>query len=129
MSANNTYHEGLLYLIYLIISADNIIDKREIKALHKIRELEEVPENIYNDFMENIENETERSIYSKGIDLISRCSLAQKKRAFAWLYKIAEVDGNVHIKEVRFLLYSFKKADIEFMEIVDAAEQLPKLTI
>jgi len=40
-------------------------------------------------------------------------------KAFVTLYKISEIDGRVHVKEVRLLLYSIKMTGIEFDDVVE----------
>jgi hypothetical protein len=50
------------------------------------------------------------------------CSDEEKLRAFVHLYKLSEADGQVHVKEVRLLLYSIRMAKIEFNEVVANAK-------
>ncbi len=121
------YHRGLLYLIHLIISADGVIDEDELYALESIQKHENASDSIYDEFMDDVENLSEREIYEKGIDLISECTVAHQTRAFAWLIKLSESDGEVHPKEVRFLLYSVKKAGVNFDDVVEIAKTLPSL--
>jgi hypothetical protein len=68
---------------------------------------------------------TEREAYSKGLDHLTHCNDDEKLRVFATLYRLSEVDGRVHAKEIRLLLYSLKTAGIEFNEVVDFAKQHP----
>ena len=127
MDNKTRYHNGLLYLIHLIISADDVIDEDELYALEAIQQKEKMPDEIYDDFMEDIDNLTEREIYDKAIENISECSVEDQIRAFAWLMKISESDGEVHPKEVRFLLYSVKRAGIDFDSVMAKAKELPSL--
>ena len=54
--------------------------------------------------------------------MILHLKLSQEKlNAFVHLYKLSEVDGSVHVKEVRLLLYSIKMAGIEFNDVVERA--------
>jgi len=122
MPFSENYHNGLLYLAHLVISADGIIDENELQALQTIKEREGVSDEVFAAYKQDVQTMKERDIYQKAIDLISTCEDAEKLRAFCWLYKISEVDGSVHVKEVRFLLYSVKRADVEFDEVVAAAK-------
>ena len=127
MQERNKYHYGLLYLIHLIIDADGVIDEGELKGLETIIREENMAEGIYKDFIEEIGLCTEREIYNRGIDMISTCSITEQKRAFSWLMKISGSDGEIHAKEIRFLLYSVKKAGLEWDEIMEGAKDLPEL--
>ena len=127
MEDRNNYHFGLLYMIHLIIDADGVIDEGELKALETIINVEGMRDGIYKEFIEEIGLSNERQIYHRGIELMSSCTKEQQKRAFSWLMKISESDGHIHAKEIRFLLYSVKKAGIEFNDVVNGAKALPEL--
>jgi hypothetical protein len=120
---NTNYQFGLLYLVHLLISADGVIDEHEKASLLRIKEHEGIPDTIFNEFANTIQSLKEREIFHKGIELINHCTHAEKIRTFVILYKLSEVDGHVHIKEIRFLLYSIKLSDIEFNELVFEAGQ------
>ena len=47
--------------------------------------------------------------------------------AFVILYKMSEVDGRVHVKEIKLLLYSIKLAGIEFDDVVNLAKVTPSI--
>ncbi len=125
MSFSENYHNGLLYLAHLIIAADGHIDENELKALQTIKEKEGISDEVFDAYKRDVETMKERDLYQKSIDLISTCNDAERLRAFCWLYKISEVDGSVHVKEVRFLLYSVKRANVEFDDVVAMAKEFP----
>lgn len=124
---NPNYHLGLLCLAHLLISADGVIDEIETDALEMIRQREKISESLYKEFETIITVKKERELYQKGIDLINCCSDEEKLKVFAMLYKLSEVDGRVHVKEIRLLLYSIKLARIEFDDVVQKALTLPPL--
>ncbi|MFO7259333.1 MAG: hypothetical protein DIU61_016665, partial [Bacteroidota bacterium] len=64
-------------------------------------------------------------LYNRGIALINECTRDEKLSIFATLYKMSEVDGRVHQKEIKLLLYSIESAGIEFDEVVNAAKSTP----
>ncbi|MDH5380261.1 MAG: hypothetical protein OEW75_05375 [Cyclobacteriaceae bacterium] len=128
MSEYSNYHRGLLYMIHLLISADNVIDEGELRALEAIQKLENMPLEIYRTFIKEVDGMEERKIYEKGIDMISLCTEEEQIKAFSWLLKISESDGQVHAKEVRFLFYSAKKAGIGINDVIEAAKKLPSLS-
>jgi hypothetical protein len=43
------------------------------------------------------------------------------------LYKLSEVDGRVHVKEIKLLLYSIKLTGVEFEDLVLKAMATPPL--
>lgn len=124
MTPPKTYQLGLLYLVHLLVSADGVIDETEKKALNKVKGKENIPDSVFTEFEKQIAAKTEREIYQEGIELINHCSDEEKLNAFVHLYKASEVDGRVHVKEVRLLLYSIKLAGIEFNDVVARAAQL-----
>jgi uncharacterized tellurite resistance protein B-like protein len=124
MNENLNYHLGLLYLTHLLISADGVINEKEYSSLNRIKREEEIPDSIFKQFELEIKGLKERGIYQRGIDLASECTDHEKLRIFAHLYKMADVDGTVHVKEVRLLLYSIRAAGIEFNDVIEYAKTL-----
>jgi len=123
MSANKNYQLGLLHLVHLLISADGVIDEKERNAILHIKSKENISDSVYTEFENDVKTKTEKDIYQQGIALINECSEDEKLKAFVHLYKLSEVDGNVHVKEVRLLLYSIKMAGIEFNDVIQRASQ------
>jgi uncharacterized tellurite resistance protein B-like protein len=121
MSISRDYRLGLLYLVHLLISADGVIDDNEQAAMKKVMEKEGIPLSLFEEFQAGILDKKERDIYQAGIEFLNRCTDDEKLRAFVHLYRMSEVDGRVHVKEVRLLLYSIKMAGIEFNHVVDEA--------
>jgi uncharacterized tellurite resistance protein B-like protein len=126
MISSKNYQMGLLYLTHLLISADGVIDEKEFASLLRIKNKEKIPDPVFKEFEEGIRNKKEKDIYKTGIDLISECSDEEKLEAFAHLYNMSEVDGTVHVREVRLLLYSIKAAGIEFNDVVNYAKKQAK---
>jgi len=98
------------------------MDEHEIKAIDEIRKKENIDDTIFSEFKSDIADKNERIVYEKGIELIKECSDDERLRAFVHLYKLSEVDGRVHVKEVRLLLYSIKMAGLEFNDVVKASQ-------
>jgi uncharacterized tellurite resistance protein B-like protein len=124
MNGNKNFQLGLMYLVHLLINADGVIDERERSALKKVKVIENIPDDIFNQFEEEVSTKREKEIYQKGIDMINECSDEEKLNAFVHLYKMSEADGRVHVKEVRLLLYSIRMAGIEFDHVVQRAAQI-----
>jgi uncharacterized tellurite resistance protein B-like protein len=122
---NKNYQLGLLYLVHLLVSADDIVDEKERIALQKIREKEKIKDDTFQEFELAIQQKKEREIYEAGIELLNQCSDKEKMNAFVLMYKMSEVDGRVHVKEIRLLLYSIKMAGIEFDDVVNLAKATP----
>jgi len=126
-SGNKNYQLGLLYLSHILISADGIIHEAEQKALLQFRDDEQIPPAVFDEFQKDVQSKKLSAIYQKGIELMNKCSMAEKKKAFVQLFKLCAVDGSIHVKEVKLLLYSSKMTDADLNEImVEAAIALPK---
>lgn len=118
---NKNYQLGLLYLVHLLMSADGVVDENETKELHRIKTREGIPDSTFNEFKTAISEKKGRDIYQAGIEYMNLCSDEEKMKAFVILYKMSEVDGSVHVKEVRLLLYCIKVSGIEFDDVVAKA--------
>jgi uncharacterized tellurite resistance protein B-like protein len=118
---NKNYQFGLLYLVHLLMSADGIVDEHETQALETIKKTEQIPDSVFIEFKKAIALKKGRDIYLTGIDYMNHCTDEEKLRAFVILYKMSEVDGSVHVKEVRLLLYCIKVTGIEFDDVVAKA--------
>jgi uncharacterized tellurite resistance protein B-like protein len=122
---NHAYEYGLLHIVHLLISADGVVHDWERKAFDQIRSNEHISEETFRKFSTEVEGKKERDIYNEGIRLLNSCSDEEKLRAFVHLYRLAEADNNIHVKEVRLLLYSIKLAGVEFNDVVALARQIP----
>lgn len=124
----NNYNEALLHLLRVIVFADGVFDKEEENAIKEICQLEGISDEYYENFCSRAEKMPEKEMYLSGIDKVHGCSVEEQLKIFVWLYKIAEVDGKIHVKEVRFLLYSIRQAEIEFSQVEEAAAKTPSLS-
>lgn len=120
---NKDYQLGMLYLLHLLTGVDGNINETEILALDKIKHNEGITEETILEFENTIKMLKERDIYQRAIEYINACSREEKLKTFASLYKMSEVDGRVHVKEIRLLLYSIEMAGIEFDDVVNAAKK------
>ncbi len=124
MTANRNSQLGLLCLAHILISADGMIDQKEFEALSKIKVKESISDALFKEFENEIKDKKGKDIYITGVDLLNLCTDDEKLNAFAHLYKMAEADGSVHIKEVRLLLYTIKSSRIEFNDVVARAKSM-----
>jgi hypothetical protein len=124
---NENYQLGLFYLIHLLASSDGDIDESELKAMQFIKKIENIPDEVYKKFTAIIQTKGEREIFETGMNFLDQCSREEKLRAFALIYKLSDVDGRVHVKEVRLLLYATKMTGIDFDAVIAQANQLPVL--
>jgi uncharacterized tellurite resistance protein B-like protein len=123
MPKDKNYQLGLLYMVHLLISSDGEVSDLEKRALEVIRKREGIPDTVFDEFEDHIKSKKEREIYQAGIDFLNQCSDQEKLEAFSHLYRLSEADGNVHVKEVRLLLYSIRMTGIEFNDVVDYAKK------
>ena len=128
MLTENHFSNGLLFLSYLVIASDGVIEEMEIVALNKICEHEGVSLTHLSNFIRYCKVLPEQDVYNKGLDELGMCNDEEKLRAFAWLYRLSEADGMLHVKEVRFLMYSLRGTEIELEDIISVKDKLPTLT-
>jgi uncharacterized tellurite resistance protein B-like protein len=121
---NQNYQLGLLHFAHLLVTVDGFIDDREKKAISSLLKEEQIPEEVYNDFQKLVKSKSERELYDRGVKLLSQCSEEEKLSALVHLYRLSEIDNNVHVKEVRLLLYSLKATNVEFEDVVLSAKML-----
>jgi uncharacterized tellurite resistance protein B-like protein len=124
MASTKSFHLGLLYLIHLLVNADGVVNEEEEKTMQKIREKEKILSDVFEEFLMEVKTKSPKYIYNEGITLINECDDNKKLKALAHMYKLTEIDGSVHVKEVRLLLYSIKMTAIEFSDVVVAAKEL-----
>lgn len=121
------YQLALLYFVHLLIGADGVADTTEIEALHRIKKKENIPDRIYTDFTNSISSNAEREVYQVAIDHLLKCNHSEKLNVLGTLYRLSEVDGRVHTKEIKLILYSIVDAGIEFNDVVDYAKANPSI--
>jgi uncharacterized tellurite resistance protein B-like protein len=124
---NKKYQLGLLCLTHLLICADGVVVTEETDAIKIIKLREGISDSAFEEFQAFIKDKKEREIYQHGIDFINHCSDEEKLKVFVMLYKLSEVDGRVHVSEIRLLLYSIKLAGVEFNDVVNLAMASPSL--
>ena len=107
--------------MHLLISVDGVVQSAEEKAFDTICKKERIPDDIYQEFKHIILTASESEIYQRGIRHLEHCSGDDKLRVFATLYRMSEIDGLVHIKELRLVLYAIQLAKVEFDDVVSTA--------
>ena len=123
MKDKDHFHLGLLYMVHLLIGSDGKVSPDEQASLKRLQADEGIADKIIERFNSDVEKKTEKEIYQGGIDFLNKCTDEQKLDAFVHQYKLSEADGNVHVKEVRLLLYSIKMTGIEFNDVVEKAKK------
>jgi uncharacterized tellurite resistance protein B-like protein len=121
MNQNNNFQLGLLHLVHLIVNVDGHIDDREREAMARIREEENIPNTVYQEFEQKAAGATEEAIYEDGIAYLSKCTDDERLVVFVHLYKLAEADANITSKEIRFLFYGLKETKLSFEDVVMSA--------
>ncbi len=125
--STDLYKKGVLYLSYSISLADGVAHETEKAAMDKIRQSEHIPKSIYNEFNRDRAHSTEKEIYRTGIDSLKKCDKDHQLRTFAWIFKIMEADGHIHVKEARFMLYALKSFDVNLDEVISYTQKLPNI--
>ncbi|HCW08637.1 MAG TPA: hypothetical protein DGG95_14860 [Cytophagales bacterium] len=121
---NLNYQLGLLHFAHLLVTVDGFIDEREKKAIRDLQREENISDEIIHQFDKTVATKSERDIFLKGVDLLSSCSEQEKLCALVHLYRMAEADDELHVKEVRLLLYSLKSTKVEFDDVILTARMV-----
>jgi uncharacterized tellurite resistance protein B-like protein len=121
---NLNYQLGLLHFAHLLVTVDGIIDEREKIAMRDLRSEEQIPELVFREFETAVTPKSEREVFQQGLSLLNQCNDQEKLCALVHLYRMAEADNHVHIKEVRLLLYSLKATNVEFEDVVLTARMV-----
>ena len=121
---NPDYQMGLLYFTHLLVTVDGFIDDREKVAIKNLLKEEHITDQVYQEFLKSIATKKEHEVYSQGVKLLSSCTDEEKLSALVHLYRLSEADNNIHVKEVRLILYSLKDTNVEFEDVVLAANML-----
>jgi uncharacterized tellurite resistance protein B-like protein len=119
MSTN--FKLGLLHFVHMLINVDGHIDDREMAAIQAIKKEENIDDDLFQEFSKSILTSKEHQIHERGVELLNKCSEEERLCAFVHLFRIAEADATVNMKEVRLLMYSIKATKIEFDDVVMSA--------
>lgn len=116
------YHLGILHLAHLLANVDGRISDEERAALRRIQAEEGMDDRVVNNFVRKAEVTKEAELYAEGIEYMNKCSEEEKLCAFVHLYRLAEADASIHVREVRFLFYGVKSARLNFDDVLLAAQ-------
>ncbi len=114
---NLNYQMGLLHFAHLLAAVDGHIDEREKSALREIQVEEEISDLIFHEFEKTIASKPEQEVYKNGIELLNQCTEQEKLCALVHLYRMAEADNQIQMKEVRLLMYSLKATHVDFEDV------------
>ena len=125
----NIRQQSILHLTYLLVYSDGEFDESEKRAIKYICEIEGITNNEYQEFLIDAQELSEKELFNKGMEVLESCTDENKLNTFVWLYKLSEADGMVHAKEVRFLLYSLRRANLNLDDVKKAADVMPAIPV
>ena len=102
---SHLFQEGLLYLAHSASAVDGFDHIAEKRAIKRMIEHEKIPEDLHLKVDRTAKSVSDKEIYRKGITCFMQIPKEERLRGLAWLYKLIEADGMVHIKEARWMLY------------------------
>ena len=121
MATSIKFELAMLHMIHVLVHADGDADESEKKLIKVIYEEESVSEAVIKAFTASLSIVNEKTIYDRGIALLSKCTEEEKLRVFAQLYRLAQVDDDLNMKEVRLLFYALNDSQIKFEDVVMVA--------
>jgi uncharacterized tellurite resistance protein B-like protein len=119
---NMDFQLGLLHFVHLLVTVDGHINDHEKEAIHSIKREEAIPGKVFHRFVRQITGKTEREVFMDGLNMLNRCNEEERLCAFVHLYRLAQADAHLDVKEVKLLLYSLKETNIEFDDVVLTAQ-------
>jgi hypothetical protein len=111
------YQLGLLHIVHSLINTDGRIDDREMETILKIKEEENIDDAVFLEFSRSIALAKSHDIYKRGLDLLNGCKDEEKLCAFVYLFKLAEADNSISMKEVKLLMEALKVTNIDFKDV------------
>src|SRR2546421_11518351 len=99
MNQNLSYQMGLLHFAHLLVTVDGHVDERERKAMRNLQLEEQIPDQVFDEFQKTVAPKSEREVYMQGVELLNQCNEQEKLCALVHLYRMAEADNEMHIKE------------------------------
>lgn len=122
MKNNSNFNTGLLFITYLLMDLDHEISETELNYLDSVRLEAGIDEAEFRLFYNSALGKTEREIYQIGMDAINLCTESEKVNIFVKLYGMAVADKVLRTKEVRFILYATRMAEVSLERVIDAAK-------
>ncbi len=124
MKNNPNFNIGLLFITYLLMDSDQEISENELDYLDSVRLEAGISEEEFRVFYNSAFGKTEREIYQTGIDAINKCSETEKIQIFVKLYGMALADEVLRVKEVRFILYATRMANVSMERVIEMANEV-----
>jgi uncharacterized tellurite resistance protein B-like protein len=118
VNTNTNFQLGLIYFVHLLMNVDGRGDERERSAILAIKEEEQIPDSIFQEFEQYLSSHSEAGIYNRGVELLNLCTDEEKICAFVYLWRLAEADDSISHQEVHFLMKGVKLTNIDFEDMV-----------
>ena len=116
-----------MYLCYVVMHTDGIIQNQEDTLFKKIVELEHVSNDSFTEFNNDIKKKSLKELRKIGMEGLRNASRKDQIKTFAWIYQMMYADDKIDIKEAQFLMNSIKPTDISYSEIKKVAKELPQI--
>ena len=121
------YPVSLMYLMHSVIHSDGEAHDKEVTMAERIFDHEDVPVAVKDKFHQDLKTMDAKNMYAKGLDALKLCSREEQNRTLAWIHSVMEADSHVDVKEARFLLYAMNATNVQFEEILELSNNLPKV--
>jgi len=122
------FQQAFAYLYFLMLSADNVADIKELKLGKKIINIEKLD---YHDVMNQMDQLTKvprNQIFNEAVDLIKGISKKEQVKCLAYIHLIAKIDGSYDEREKELLdQISINELNISLQEISDVEKELNKV--
>jgi len=121
------FTNGLSTLFYLMITADGIIDDRELELGETMIKHERINKNAFYKRIEACSQRNTQSLYNECIDSLKKCGKNVQTKSLAWMSLAAKIDGHVSPKEAAFLdVISLKELKLDPQQVMKEESRLVK---
>lgn len=124
MKSRENFNTGLMYITFLLMDLDREISENELNFLDFVRQEAGMDETEFRAFYNSAIGKTEREIYQIGMDAIAQCKEEEKIQIFVKLYHMALADQVLRVKEIRFILYASRMADVDIDRVLNSVKEI-----
>jgi hypothetical protein len=119
------FTNGLSTLFYLMITADGIIDDRELELGEIMIKHERINKNAFYKRIEACSQRNTQSLYNECICSLKKCGKNVQIKSMAWMSLAAKIDGHVSPKEAVLLdIISAREFKLESEQVIKEENRL-----
>lgn len=128
MAEELSFQSALLYMYWLMSGADGSknfdSEDPEWRMMRVMRKYENISADDFNHFI-NTDFGSQTVQLRLALDVIKKSGYDDRSRVLAWIFKIMEADGIVHVKEKELFDMAVKELAVDESDVIHLARTLP----